>query len=87
MRMSPEQIRNSLDQSLKEEQFVIYIQPQYNHSNKALIGGEALVRWFHPEHGMQSPADFIPIFEETGQIPRLDLYVFEQVCKYQKSCA
>ena len=86
MRMSQEQIRNSLDQALKEEQFVIYIQPQYNHSNKALIGGEALVRWFHPEHGMQSPADFIPIFEETGQIPRLDLYVFEQVCKYQKSC-
>ena len=35
---------------------------------------------------MQSPADFIPVFEETGQIPRLDLCVFEQVCKYQKSC-
>ena len=84
MRMNKEEIISAIPLALDERQFVIYIQPQFNHSNKELIGGEALVRWIHPANGMQSPADFIPVFEETHQIPKLDLYVFEQVCLYQR---
>lgn len=86
MRMNREDLKRSIPQALKNNDFIIYIQPQFNHSNKTLIGGEALVRWIHPENGMQSPADFIPIFEETKTIHILDLYVFEQVCKYQLNC-
>ena len=66
MRMTREEILSSLDTALAEKQFVIYIQPQFNHATKQLVGGEALVRWIHPEHGMQSPVDFIPVFEDSG---------------------
>ena len=86
MRMTREEILSSLDTALAEKQFVIYIQPQFNHATKQLVGGEALVRWIHPEHGMQSPVDFIPVFEDSGLIPKLDLYVFERVCEYQRKC-
>ncbi len=86
MRMSKTEILQAIPRALAEKHFVIYIQPQYNHSNKQLVGGEALVRWIHPENGIQSPADFIPVFEESKNIPTLDLYVFEQVCIYQRKC-
>lgn len=86
MRMTKEEMLNCLDTALTEKQFVICIQPQFNHSTKQLVGGEALVRWIHPEHGMQSPMDFIPVFEDAKIIPKLDLYVFERVCEYQKNC-
>lgn len=86
MRMTKEEMLNCLDTALTEKQFVIYIQPQFNHSTKQLVGGEALARWIHPEHGMQSPMDFIPVFEDAKIIPKLDLYVFERVCEYQKNC-
>ncbi len=61
MRMTKEEMLNCLDTALTEKQFVIYIQPQFNHSTKQLVGGEALVRWIHPEHGMQSPLSLIHI--------------------------
>lgn len=86
MRMTREEILSSLDTALAEKQFVIYIQPQFNHATKQLVGGEALVRCIHPEQGMQSPVDFIPVFEDSGLIPKLDLYVFERVCEYQRKC-
>ncbi len=66
--------------ALEEKQFVIYYQPQYNHSTGMLVGAEALVRWMHPEKGLISPGDFIPIFEKNGLITNLDLYVFEEAC-------
>lgn len=72
--------------SLAEKQFVVYYQPQYNHSTGMLIGAEALVRWNHPERGMISPGIFIPIFEKNGFITNLDLYVFEEVCIFIRKC-
>ena len=45
-----------------------------------MAGAEALVRWIHPEWGFMSPGEFIPLFEKNGFIPRLDAYVWEQVC-------
>ena len=72
--------------SLAEKQFVVYYQPQYNHSTGMLIGAEALVRWNHPERGMISPGTFIPIFEKNGFITNLDLYVFEEVCIFIRKC-
>ncbi len=85
-RMTEKEIEDYIDTALSERQFVIYIQPQFNHSNKSLVGGEALVRWFHPQNGMQFPNDFIPVFENKGLIHKLDLYVFEEVCIYQRKC-
>ncbi len=67
--------------ALSSEQFEVYLQPQYNHRTRELVGAEALVRWNHPEKGMISPGSFIPILEKNGFISRLDYFVWERVCK------
>ncbi len=72
--------------ALHDKQFVVYYQPQYSHSTGMLLGAEALVRWQHPERGLVSPGVFIPIFEKTGFITNLDLYVFEEVCIFMREC-
>ncbi len=80
--LTEQEIAGSMNTALAERQFVIYYQPQYDHSTGMLVGAEALVRWLHPEKGLVSPALFIPIFENNGFIYRLDLYVFEQACRF-----
>ena len=80
--ITEQEIVGMISGALAEKQFVIYYQPQYNHSTGMVVGAEALVRWKHPEKGLISPGIFIPIFEKNGFITRLDLYVFEEVCVY-----
>ena len=67
--------------AIEEGQFTIYLQPKCQIKNRKIVGGEALVRWFHPEKGMVSPAVFIPVLEKNGFISILDVYVWELVCK------
>ena len=66
---------------LKNEEFVIYLQPQYDYTTESLIGAEALVRWQHPTKGLISPSLFIPVFEKNGFITQLDKYIWEKPCK------
>ena len=73
-------ITEAMVTALAEEQFVVYIQPKYALETNRLAGGEALVRWIHPQWGFMSPGEFIPLFEKNGFIPRLDQYVWEKVC-------
>lgn len=68
--------------ALREEQFVIYFQPQINYTDGSLVGAEALVRWQHPRHGLMMPGDFIPLFEKNGFILKLDQYVWEHTCRH-----
>lgn len=76
---------NSLfESSLKKGDFVVFLQPKVWTQSGGLGGAEALVRWLHPQRGMISPADFIPLFERNGRICQIDLYVFEQVCKMMR---
>ena len=84
--LSEQEISGIMASALEDRQFVLYYQPQFNHSTGKIIGVEALVRWMHPEKGMISPGVFIPIFEKNGFITRLDLYVFEQVCVFVRKC-
>ncbi|MFW2372299.1 MAG: EAL domain-containing protein [Gammaproteobacteria bacterium] len=70
-------IENNLRRALKQDEFIVYYQPQYDASDDSLIGLEALVRWNHPEMGLVSPARFIPVAEETGLIVQLDRWVFQ----------
>lgn len=84
--LGEQEIIGMMETALQEQHFVLYYQPQYNHSNGMLIGAEALVRWKHPERGLISPGIFIPIFEKNGFITKLDLYVFEQVCRFTREC-
>ncbi|MBL0708368.1 MAG: EAL domain-containing protein [Sulfurimonas sp.] len=67
--------------ALKNEEFVVYYQPQVNALKEELIGMEALVRWEHATEGIISPAKFIPLAEATGLIVDLDRFVMKQAMK------
>lgn len=84
--LGEQEIVGMMTSALADRQFLVYFQPQYNHSTGKLVGAEALVRWKHPERGMIMPGTFIPIFEKNGFISELDLFVFEEVCIFQRSC-
>jgi diguanylate cyclase (GGDEF)-like protein/PAS domain S-box-containing protein len=68
-----------LRKAIVEKQFLLHYQAQVNSSGR-VIGAEALVRWQHPERGLVSPADFIPMAEESGLILPLGHWVLESAC-------
>lgn len=74
-------ILNEMQDALEQGQFQVYIQPKCRVDSEELIGGEALVRWIHPEKGVISPGVFIPLFEKNGFITKLDFHVWEETCK------
>ncbi|MBP0960693.1 MAG: bifunctional diguanylate cyclase/phosphodiesterase [Oscillospiraceae bacterium] len=84
--VTEQEISGLMKTALKEEQFVVYYQPQYNHTTGLIVGAEALIRWQHPERGLISPGVFIPIYEKNGFITKLDMYVFEKVCQFLRKC-
>lgn len=67
-----------------QEQFSLNYQPMYNLHTGALVKLEALLRWKHPEHGFVSPAEFIPVAEESGLIVPLGTWVLEEACRQAK---
>ena len=78
--MLGQRLMNDLYQAVDEHQFTVYYQPKYNIQvdPPRLTSAEALVRWKHPELGMISPADFIPLFEGNGQIRIVDNFVWAE---------
>lgn len=80
--LKEQQIANEMDYALKNGQFKIHLQPIYSVASEKPVSAEALVRWYHPERGLISPVDFIPLFERNGFISKLDAYVWEEVCKF-----
>lgn len=74
-------IEDNMKSALKNDEFVMYLQPKYDIGSQKMVGAEALVRWIHPDKGMISPGDFIPLFEQNGFVIKLDEYVWEQACK------
>lgn len=75
-------LANIMEASLKNGDFKVYFQPKVRLSDGKIGGVEALIRWEHPDRGMIFPSDFIPVFEKNGTICKLDLFVFEQVCRF-----
>jgi len=61
-------LENDLRNALLQEQYVLYYQPKFDLASGRMVGMEALIRWMHPSRGMVSPAEFIPLLEETGMI-------------------
>lgn len=79
-----QEIRDNMVNALEEGQFKIYLQPVHSLSADTTVSAEVLVRWMHPVKGMISPGVFIPVFEKSGFIAKLDYYVWEQTCRYLK---
>ena len=73
-------LEQDLKRALKNEEFVIYYQPQVELATEKVTGLEALIRWRHPEKGIISPAEFIPVLERTGLIVAVGSWIIRQVC-------
>jgi EAL domain-containing protein (putative c-di-GMP-specific phosphodiesterase class I) len=73
-------VGSDLRVALNEQQFVVYYQPQVDRVG-VITGVEALVRWQHPQRGLMTPADFIPVAEDTGLILPLGQWVLETACE------
>ena len=73
-------LETSLRYALENDEFTLYYQPQLSLHTHKIIGVEALLRWQHPEIGMVSPLDFIPLLEETGLIKPVGEWIIKTAC-------
>ncbi|WP_407316571.1 putative bifunctional diguanylate cyclase/phosphodiesterase [Pseudomonas sp. nanlin1] len=70
--------------ALDRDEFILHFQPKLSLTNGRISGLEALLRWSHPEHGLVSPAEFIPMLEDTGLIIPVGEWVIRKVCETLK---
>lgn len=79
------QLETALRNALKRNQFTLHYQPQLSLEGERIIGAEALLRWQHPDLGMISPAEFIPIAEDSGQILPIGEWVLRSATRQLKA--
>ena len=70
-----------MEQALEAKKFVMYLQPMVSLHTRKISSAEALVRWEHEEKGLLSPYAFLPVFENTNLMMKLDYYMWEEACK------
>lgn len=72
---------DDINQAFDNNEFCFYLQPKCNAKTGAIVGAEALVRWNHPEYGLVSPGEFIPLLERESMVTRFDLFIWRSVCE------
>ena len=78
-------LATELRRALERREFVVYYQPKIDFKSRLPCGAEALLRWSHPERGLVSPAEFIPLLEEMGLIVPVGEWVLGKVCEDVKA--
>jgi EAL domain-containing protein (putative c-di-GMP-specific phosphodiesterase class I) len=80
-------VENDIHKAIRNDEFIVYYQPQIDIEQNKIIGAEALVRWEHPEKGFISPGLFIPIAEESGIIIKVEEWIIDRVLAEIKELA
>nr|WP_318692767.1 EAL domain-containing protein [uncultured Treponema sp.] len=75
------QIITEIERGLDEYEFTFFLQPKCSILDNKIVGAEALVRWNNKIRGFISPGEFIPTLEKNGKVMKVDVYIWEQVCK------
>jgi len=75
------QVETDLRRAVERQEFLVHYQPIVSVKTGRVSGLEALVRWLHPQRGLVSPTEFIPVAEETGLIVPLSWWVFREACQ------
>lgn len=81
--INEQELTNDMEDALINHDFVVYYQPIVDADSQKVVSAEALIRWQHQSKGLISPGVFIPIFEKNGFIAKLDMYVCEEMCRFQ----
>lgn len=82
--MQERHLQASIEQAFAQKEFQLYIQFYVDAANFAVVGGEALSRWKHPQKGVLLPSMFIPLMEREKMISRFDYYCLKEVCFFLK---